>query len=479
MDLSILFVAAPAITAALAPSATEWLWMMDVYGFVLAGLLVAMGGIGDVVGRRRLLLVGSALFGAASVAVALAPDPTLFIAARVALAVAAATLAPSTLSLVRVVFEAPDERRRAVGVWTVAFTGGAVGGPIVGGVLLEHLWWGAAFLVNVPVMVVLLVAGPSVLPESRHPRPGGVDLVGAGLAVGAVLAVVFALKRAAHGGVDPMVVGALALGVASGALLVRRRENPLVDLALLRAPAPAAAVGANAAVAFAASGVGLLAFTYLQVVLGLSPLAAALWALPTLVGTGLGAALAAGRLARARPGALLVAGLLVAAAGFAVLTAVRPAAGLLPFVAGYSALTFGAGVVGTLANATVLSGTPPQRAGAAAGLSETAMELGGALGIAVLGTAATTGYRSAMSTSPAAALVPAQEVETVAGAAAAAARLPGPAGAALLADAADAYTAGVAVAAGTGAVVIVLVAGCAALALRGVPAGRTDDRRPD
>ncbi|WP_214405441.1 MFS transporter, partial [Pseudonocardia lacus] len=417
MDLSILFVAAPAITAALAPSAAEWLWMMDVYGFVLAGLLVVMGGVGDAVGRRRLLLAGTALFGAASVALALAPTPALFIAARVALGVAAATLAPSTLSLVRVVFEEPDARRRAVAAWTVAFTGGAVAGPVLGGLLLEHLWWGAAFLVNVPVMAVLLVAGPLVLPESRHPRPGGVDVVGAVLAGGAVLGVVFAVKRVVHDGPDAWVVAALVVAAALGAVFARRRGSAFADVALLRAPGLAAAVGANAAVAFAACGVGLLAFTYLQVVLGLSPLAAALWALPTLVGTGLGAALGAAGPARERPGALLVVGLLVAAAGFAVLTALRPGAGLLPFVAGYTTLAFGAGVVGTLANALVLGSAPAQRAGAAAGLSETAVELGGALGIAVLGSAATAGYRSALSGSPAAALVPAERVETVAAAA--------------------------------------------------------------
>jgi MFS transporter, DHA2 family, multidrug resistance protein len=472
MDLSILFVAAPAITAALDPTATEWLWMMDVYGFVLAGLLVTAGGLGDAVGRRRLLLIGAALFGAASVGVAFAPTPELFIAARAALGVAAATLAPSTLSLIRVLHRDPDRRRRAVGAWTVAFTGGAVAGPVVGGLLLEHLWWGAAFLVNVPVMAVLLVAGPFALPESRRAGPAAFDPLGGLLLVGATLGPVFALKRAVHEGVDPATVAALAVGAGLGALLVRRQRDRGPGPALLRVPGLAAAVAANAAVACAATGVGVLAFTHLQVAYGLDALRAALWALPTLAGTALGAAVAAGPVRRLRPVGPLVCGLLIAAAGFGALAAARPEAGPLPFVAGYAVLTGGAGLVGVLANALVLGAAPAERAGAAAGVSETAVELGGALGIAVLGTLATATYRAAMAGSPVAASVPAAATGTAAGAAAASAELPAPLGAALLADVVAAHSAGIGAAAAGGATLLVLVAGGAALALRGVPVGR-------
>ncbi|MEE2048040.1 MFS transporter, partial [Nocardiopsis tropica] len=179
MDISILFVAAPAIAEALEPGATQWLWMMDVYGFVLAGLLVTMGSLGDRLGRRRLLLTGAVLFGAASALLAVAPSAELFIAGRALLGLAGATLAPSTLSLIRSMFTDPRQRGAAVGAWTIAFTGGAVAGPILGGLLLEFFWWGSAFLVNLPFMVLLLALAPFLVPESRDPGAAGFDLPGA------------------------------------------------------------------------------------------------------------------------------------------------------------------------------------------------------------------------------------------------------------------------------------------------------------
>ncbi|MFE3458923.1 MFS transporter [Nocardiopsis aegyptia] len=482
MDLSVLFVAAPAIAEDLRPSGTQWLWMMDVYGFVMAGLLITMGALGDRIGRRRLLLAGAGLFGAASALLALASTPELFIAGRVLLGVAAATLAPSTLSLIRTMFTDPGQRRTAVGAWTVAFGGGAVAGPIIGGLLLEFWPWGSVFLINLPFMLLLLVAVPLLVPESRSPRTARFDVPGALLSMAAVLGLVLAVKRFAEDGPDPVALTALAVGAAALVVFVvrrRRAAHPLVDVALFGRPAFSAAVGANTVVSFAAAGLGLLTFTFLQTVHGLTPLFAALWALPTLVGTAAGATLAGVLAARVRPAVLMSAGLFTSAAGFAVVGSVGPDTALPVFLGGYTVVTLGVGVVATLANALVLATAPPDRAGAAAGISETSTELGGALGIAVLGTIATGIYRDTVRQE-----LPGTEgaaAETVAGALAAAAELPEAAAGALLGTAFGAYTDGITTAALTGAGVMAAVAVAVAVGLRRLPPGTDSpgDHHPD
>ncbi|UED83372.1 MFS transporter [Streptomyces profundus] len=465
MDISILFVASPAITEALAPSATEWLWMMDVYGFVMAGLLITMGALGDRIGRKRLLLIGSGLFGIASVAIAWASTPEEVIAARVLLGVGAATLAPSTLSLIRGMFLDERQRRAAVGAWTVAFTGGAVAGPIVGGVLLEHFWWGSVFLINVPVMGVLLLTVPFLIDESRNPGATRFDLPGAATSFVAILGLVFAAKRLVEHGLDATGCWALAGGLAALALFLRRQRgaaHPLVDLTLFRRPAFGAAVAGQTVVAFSAAGLGLLAFTFLQTVHQLSALRAALWALPTFAGTLVGAVLAAALAARLRPATLLAAGLLLGTVGFLVVGTVGAGSPLTVFIGGYTVLTLGVGVVGTLANTLILTAAPPERAGAAAGISETSNELGAALGIATLGTVASAVYRERVTGVPAAG-------ETVTEALGRAADLPAAEGARLLDFAFAAYSDSVNTAAVAGAGVLAAVAVLAWLALRREP----------
>ncbi|WP_434081564.1 MFS transporter [Sanguibacter sp. Z1732] len=304
MDISILFVASPAVTAHLEPTAGQWLWMMDIYSFVLAGLLVTMGGLADRIGRRRLLLIGAAAFGLASLGLAYAPTPETFITARALLGVGAATLAPSTLALVRAMFTDPTQRSTAVAVWTVAFTGGAVAGPVLGGFLLEHFWWGSVFLVNLPVMALLLVLAPLLVPESRNPEAAGFDLPGAGLSLVGIVAVVLAAKRFADERPDVTTGVTLVLGFVLLTLFVRRQrrsEDPLLDVTLFRNAAFTSSVLANALAALVMVGLGLLAFTYLQTVLGLSPFRAALAVLPTLAGSFAGAAFANGMARHLRP----------------------------------------------------------------------------------------------------------------------------------------------------------------------------------
>jgi MFS transporter, DHA2 family, multidrug resistance protein len=400
VDLTALHLAIPGLIRDLDPSATQILWIADAYGFALAGLLITMGYLGDRIGRRRLLLIGAAAFGAASLATAYAGSPELLIAARALLGVAGATIMPSTLSLVRNVFTDPKERTAAVGIFS-GVSGAGVGlGPILGGLVLDHFWWGAVFLINVPVMVVIFVLGRIVIPESRDPRPGRLDLGGVALSVVGMLGLVYAIKEAARGGVAQTGVAvAAAVGAAGLALFVRRqvrRADPLIDVRLLRRPAFAGSVAANLVAMFALVAQSLIFAQYFQLVLGWSPLKAGLAGLP-----GAAAAMVTGGLAaplvkvlgRARVVAL---GLAVAAVGFVLYTATGTGSHYLVLLAGMLAVGGGMGFTFAVTTDTMLAAVPKERAGAAAAISETATELGGALGMAILGSVLNAVYRGSL-----------------------------------------------------------------------------------
>ncbi|MBB5980333.1 MFS transporter [Kribbella solani] len=451
MDASLLFVAGPAISAALHPTSEQWLWAMDIYHFVMAGLLMTVGSLGDRIGRKRLLLIGAAVFGGVSVLVAYAPNPELLILARALMAIGGATLAPSTLSLIRGMFDVERQRRMAVGAWTAAFTGGAVAGPIVGGVLLNHFWWGAVFLINVPVMLVLLIVAPFLIDERKSAEPVRFDLVGAGTSLVAILGLVFAATQIPRDGLTPAAIAGAGAGIAAGTVFgIRqvRASHPLIDLSLFRSPGFSTAVATNTVVALVTAGLGVLAFPFMQNVHGLTPLDSALWALPTLVGSFVGTASAAALAERFTSAALLITGMLAATAGFVVIVTLDSRTGLWVFLAGYVVLTYGVGLTATIANSLVLTSAPPDRAGAASGISETATMLGAAVGIATLGTIASTVYRNTMGDG-----VPPAALESVTGAVAAGGNAIG-----LLDAAFAAYTRGLVVAALLAATVTAVLA---------------------
>ncbi|MFY1595226.1 MFS transporter [Micromonospora sp. WMMD737] len=479
MDLSVLFMAAPWISADLAPSAGQYLWIMDIYGFVMAGLLVTMGSLGDRVGRRRLLLVGAAAFGAASLLAAFATSPELLVAARALLGIGGATLAPSTLSLIRGMFADDDQRRTAIGIWTAAFTGGIAIGPIIGGFLLERFWWGSVFVINVPVMLLLLVVGPFLLRESKDPNPGRFDPLSSVLSLAAVLPVIYAVKRSAEDGPNAVSLVALAVGLAVGALFVRRQrrsERPMIDVRLFTRSSFSASIGANTAITFASAGMGLLAVTYLQTVLGLTPFDAALWMLPTIAGSIVGVALASALAPRTRPAVLVAAGLVIAAGGFLLVSTMRADAPVWWLIASYGLLTVGVGMTSTLATSLVLTTAPPERAGAASAIAETSTEFGGALGIAVLGSISAATYRAEMETGVPPGLdgeLAHAATDTVGGALTVAAQLPAEVADVLLARAFEAVTEGFTATALIGAAILLLGAVACAVALRRVPAGTT------
>ncbi len=397
LDLTVLHLAAPVLARDLDPSPTQLLWIVDVYGFLIAGFLLTMGTLGDRVGRRRVLLVGAALFAVVSVVAAFAPTPGLLIAARALLGVAGATLMPSTLSLIRTMFEDPRERTTAIAVWMGSLgTGGAVG-PLVGGVLLEQFWWGSVFLMGVPVMLLLLVVGPVLLPEHRASDPDPLDPASVVLSLAAVIPVVWAVKQLAAAGAGEGPGPALALvaavgGVAAGVVFVRRQRTlrtPVLDVAMLVEPAFARAVVTHLGALFCLAGLQYLLLRLLQLELGMGPLEAGLVTLPAAALGLAGSVVAPWAVRRVDPTTAIAVGLVVGAVGSVLLAATARGGQAAPMVAGFGLVALSTSVVTALCTDRMVGAAPPARAGNASGISETAAELGIALGVALLGSLAT------------------------------------------------------------------------------------------
>ncbi|GAA3187115.1 MULTISPECIES: MFS transporter [Streptomyces] len=409
MDMSVMFITLPSLAADLGPSGSEQLWIMDSYGFLLAGLLITMGTLGDRFGRRRVLLAGAAAFGVASVLAAFSTSPGTLIAARMLLGVAGATLAPSTLSLIRSMFHHAAQRATAVGIWTAGFAGGAVLGPIIGGLLLEHFWWGSVFLINVPVMVLLLVLGPLLLTEHRDPEPGRFDLLGAALSLVSVLSIIYGIKAMAEHGPGWLPVACCVAGLAVGAAFLRRQHraaHPMIDMKLFRTRRFTVPLFIDALATFGLVGFSLFNWQFMQLVLGMGPLESALWSLPTFLVMPLGIALATALAPRIGKRNVIAAGLLVATAGYVLLTLLQADSGIVHLVVGMAVVSIGIGAVSAVVTEVILSAAPPERAGAASAMAETSAEFGGALGIAILGSIGTTVYRSELATTAPGALTP-------------------------------------------------------------------------
>ena len=396
MDLTVLNLAVPALARDLKPSASQLLWIIDIYGFMVAGFLIVMGALGDRFGRRRLLLIGAAAFGVASVLAAFAATAAQLIAARALLGVAGATLAPSTLSLITSMFQDRQQRTLAISLWIMSFSIGAIIGPVVGGVLIHYFWWGSVFLAGVPVMLLLLLLGPRLLPEFRNPEAGGIDFTSSWLSLGAVLAIIYAVKSWAEYGVGGLTLLSAGIGIALAAVFIRRQRrlaSPLVDLNLFRSPVFSLSLAINLLAIFFVFGIFVFIAQYFQLVAGLSPLQAGLWSLPGALAFAVASPCTSVLAARFSPVAIMTAGIAVSALGCVFLSVVDS---LLGVVLASIVLYVGLTPVVALTTGFIVGAAPPAKAGVASAMSETATELGGALGIAALGSLLTVIYAARM-----------------------------------------------------------------------------------
>ncbi|NMO05095.1 MFS transporter [Gordonia sp. TBRC 11910] len=391
MDVSVLYLALPTLTHHLHPTAAQSLWILDIYGFLLAGLLITMGNLGDRIGRRLLLLAGAAVFGIGSVIAALSVDPAMLIAARALMGIGGATLLPSSLSLISTMFPDAAQRARAIGIWTAMFAGGTAVGPVIGGVLLQHFWWGSVFLINLPVLAILLVVGPFLLPEHRAERTGSFDVVGVGLSLAGILPTIYAIKHAAVDGPD---VTAAVTGIAGLIMLAifvaheRRTENPLLDLKLLSNKRFGVAIGSSLVGMISLAALSYLSSIYLQTVTGREPFDAALLGMPMAVTVfmfSIGAARITEKLG-ARRG--FITALTASAIGNLMLLGIGVDGGIWAYLAGSAIAGIGYGIAFSLVSDVAVSSVAPERAGAATGISETSFELGDALGLALMGSLA-------------------------------------------------------------------------------------------
>ncbi|MFE7788385.1 MFS transporter [Streptomyces sp. NPDC057460] len=394
MDVSVLFFAIPSIDRDLAPSATQQLWIFDVYGFALSGLLITMGSLGDRIGRRKLLLLGAVAFSTASVGAAYATSPEMLIAARALLGIGGATLMPSTMGLVRNMFRNEQQRSTAVGIWSGAMAGGIALGSVLSGFMLQHFWWGSVFLINVPAMVLLLVLVPVLVPEFKDPNPGRFDLWSVPLSMGAVLPVIYGVKESAAHGLDARNALLIAVGLLVGWVFVRRqrvRDDAMISRELFRGKGFAAGIGLNSLAAFAMMGSAFFTTQYLQSVLGMSTMEAALWSLAPSLAVGAAAPTATAIAQRIDRMQVISAGFVIAAAGFALL-ALSDTDSLWLLLIGSAVMSSGIVTVMALVSDLALATAPPEKAGSAASLLETGQEFGGAMGMALLGAVATAVY---------------------------------------------------------------------------------------
>lgn len=397
IDATVLHLAIPSLTEELAPSSVQILWIGDIYSLILSALLVTMGNLADRIGRKKLLLIGATAFGFASAMAAFSTTPNTLILARLLLGIAGATFMPSTLSLIRTIFTDPAERTRAVAIWSAAASGGVALGPLLGGFLLEHFWWGSVFLINIPVVLVILIVGYQVLPESKNPNGGKIDLISSFLSVMAIVPFVYVIKKIANGTFSPYECAIIAVGAIGLILFVRRQkkaDEPMIDIALFHNSAFSGAVFVNFVSVFALSGVFYFFSQYLQLARNLTPLQAGLAQLPTATASLAAAAVVGIALRTLGRGKAIAAAMTVGALGLCAMAAVERDGQLVWVILALIPLGLGSGLSGTLSVDAVVSSVRSAKAGAAASISETAYELGVALGIAVCGSTMTVLYRS-------------------------------------------------------------------------------------
>ncbi|GGT41554.1 MFS transporter [Streptomyces kurssanovii] len=401
LDATVLHVAVPAVTEDLRPSGVELLWIVDAYPLVCAALLILFGTLGDRVGRRRVLLLGYGIFAAASAVAAFAPDPQILIGARALLGVGGAMIMPATLSILRAVFPDRRERATAIGIWTAVAAVGAATGPVLGGFLVENFWWGSVFLINIPLMALILPVGRWLLPESRGGADGPWDVLGALMAAAGVLGVVLGVKRLGVGS-GPLDMGAMVPLLLGAALLVlfvgrqKRRRHPLVDMRMFARAAFSTSVGCIILAMLALVGLELIAVQYLQLILGLGPLETGLRLLPLTFAAMAAGATGSHTLNRLGPRRMVGWGFALTAVAVLLLTVMGQHD--RPWLLTGAFVLLGFGLQTTLFGAyeSMLSEAPADQAGGAAAIGETSYQLGAGMGIALLGSVMNAAYAPAV-----------------------------------------------------------------------------------
>lgn len=402
LDVTVLYLVLPSMAEALDPSATQTLWIMDAYGFLIAGFLITMGTLGDRIGRRRLLIIGMTAFAVVSMFAAFAPSAELLIGARALLGIAGATLMPSTLSLISNMFADVRQRAVAIGVWATMFALGMAAGPVAGGALVDTFWWGAAFLLAVPIAIVVLAGATVLLPEYADPQAGRLDLVSVALSLAAILPGIYAVKHTASHGADASTAILLVIGAAAGVVFVRRQRDlasPLLDVTLFTNRAFSVALAVLLIGLVGVGGTMYLVTQYLQLVEGLTPFTAGLWMGPpalVMFVAAIGAPLVARRV---RPGQVMGLTLGLSVIGYALL-ATAGTGDAVPVVSGFAFVYLGLGAIAALGTDMVVGAAPASKSGSAAAMSETVQELGIAVGVALLGSLSTALYTARM-TAPA------------------------------------------------------------------------------
>ncbi|MER6432375.1 MFS transporter [Streptomyces sp900105245] len=449
LDVFVLLLALPHLSADLGANSNQQLWIMDIYGFMVAGFLVPMGTLGDRIGRRKLLLMGGAAFGVASLLAAFATSPGMLIAARVLLGIAGAAISPSTLALIATMFKDEKQRAAAIGMWASCFTLGAIIGPMLGGVMLEHFWWGSLFLMGVPVMILLLVTGPKVLPESANPEAGSIDLPSVALNIGTTIPVIYGIKDLARNGWHPLPVAAIVLGVVLGALFVRRQRaltSPLLDVSLFRHGRFNASLLGLLAYSLIGGTVMLLMTQYFQAAQRMSPVESGLGLLPGMAAATVSFMVCPIIARKVRPAYVIGAGLVGVVTVLLVFSQLSADSGTATLIVGFAVFSFCGAPLVALGTNMVVGTVPPEKAGSAGALSQISNEFGAALGVATLGTLGLAVYRDQIhSTVPAGVPAGAADAarDSVSGAAAASQSLPGQVADALMEPVRTAFTGGI------------------------------------
>lgn len=471
IDVSVMILALPHIGADLGANGVEQLWIMDIYGFMLSGFLITMGTWGDRIGRRKLLMLGSMGFCAASLAAAFAESPDMLIAARALMGISGATVAPSSMALISNMFHDHKERSLAFGIWMACTMGGMALGPVAGGLLLEHYGWSAVFLMGVPVMALLLITAPVLLPEFKASETAKPDLASIVLSLAAILAVIYGLKELAADGIRPVPLLIVPAGAALGMLFIRRQRrlhDPLMDLRLFRNTSFSTALGGMFGITLTGAVMIYIA-QYLQLVQGLPPFRAALWMLPSVIASMTGMLLSPIIARRIRPAHLIAFGLAVSGSGCLMLLDAKAETGFASLVAGYVLFNLGTSPLVSLSGDLAVGSAPREKAGAAAAMLQTSGEFAFALGVAVLGSLGTYVWQRSIAASVPPDLPDAEALlaaDSLAGVMAEAENMPGGIGSNLLDAAYEAFAAGMHAVAAASAIIMFGVAALILVKLR-------------